>query len=180
MKLLFALLFCLPVKAQIGIIFYDGCESQRQDSIIAILSQKIKNKAIVPLPAKSFPKGVEKRDSGYDATSLINHALKLKPDSLERLIVITNRPMLAQRDASRNWGLFGYSMYPDGVVVVSTKLLQGQNLVERVVKVSLHELQHTYGKGHCSSPSCLMNVGNGYMTELDKRKYLCEACNFMN
>ncbi|MHA1733763.1 MAG: archaemetzincin family Zn-dependent metalloprotease [Promethearchaeota archaeon] len=47
---------------------------------------------------------------------------------------------------------------------------------ERLVKEATHELGHTLGLGHCTTPKCVMNFSNT-LTEADwKEPEFCEAC----
>ena len=50
---------------------------------------------------------------------------------------------------------------------------------ERVAKVALHELAHTFSLYHCETPKCLMRFSHGlsHIDELDI--FFCERCSFM-
>ena len=49
---------------------------------------------------------------------------------------------------------------------------------ERLAKVALHELAHTFSLYHCETPKCLMrfSYGLGHLDELDI--FFCERCSF--
>jgi archaemetzincin len=50
---------------------------------------------------------------------------------------------------------------------------------ERLAKVALHEIAHTFSLYHCENPKCLMRISNG-LNHLDELDILfCERCNFM-
>jgi len=50
---------------------------------------------------------------------------------------------------------------------------------ERLAKVALHEIAHTFSLYHCETPKCLMQYSRGlrHLDELDI--FLCERCSFM-
>ena len=50
---------------------------------------------------------------------------------------------------------------------------------ERLAKVALHELAHTFSLYHCETPKCLMQFSYGlsHLDELDI--FFCERCTFM-
>jgi archaemetzincin len=50
---------------------------------------------------------------------------------------------------------------------------------ERLAKVALHELAHTFSLYHCETPKCLMQFSYGlsHLDELDI--FFCERCSFM-
>jgi archaemetzincin len=51
-----------------------------------------------------------------------------------------------------------------------------QLMVDRFLKVAIHELGHTYGLVHCIVPSCVMRPGT-YIEDLDQKKpHLCPQC----
>lgn len=52
-------------------------------------------------------------------------------------------------------------------------------LLRRLIKLSLHELGHTFGLGHCRQPGCLMGF-SANLEKLDQRSLaLCEYCQVM-
>jgi archaemetzincin len=50
---------------------------------------------------------------------------------------------------------------------------------ERLAKVALHEIAHTFSLYHCETPKCLMQYSRGlrHLDELDI--FLCERCSFI-
>jgi archaemetzincin len=49
-------------------------------------------------------------------------------------------------------------------------------LAQRIVKESIHELGHTFGLLHCSSPGCVLNSST-YVEDIDqKSEELCPQC----
>ena len=51
-----------------------------------------------------------------------------------------------------------------------------QRLLERFIKVVIHELGHTYGLTHCHDPTCVMQSST-YVEDLDqKSSSFCDTC----
>ena len=49
-------------------------------------------------------------------------------------------------------------------------------LVQRIVKESIHELGHTFGLLHCSSPGCVLNTST-YVEDIDQKSdAFCRQC----
>jgi archaemetzincin len=50
---------------------------------------------------------------------------------------------------------------------------------ERLAKVAIHEIAHTFSLYHCETPKCLMRFSHGlsHLDELDI--FFCERCSFM-
>lgn len=99
-------------------------------------------------------------------------------------IVITELD-IACKNEDRNideWGIFGLGYCPGNTCVVSTFRLKrnvGEDvLINRLKKVSLHEIGHNLGLDHCkNNPYCIMNDANGTISQVDREKiFLCDKC----
>lgn len=49
-------------------------------------------------------------------------------------------------------------------------------LLERAVKVAIHEIGHTFGLSHCHRDRCVMHASNTLLELDDKLNYLCSYC----
>lgn len=115
----------------------------------------------------------------YEANKILS-----KYKSSENILLITEKD-IAYHNKKRNvkeWGIIGLGYRPGTVCVVSTyrikKNVSNGKFVERLRKVSLHEIGHNLGIDHCvKDPICLMNDANGTVKQIDKEKfYICNYC----
>jgi archaemetzincin len=51
-----------------------------------------------------------------------------------------------------------------------------EHLLDRTVKVAIHEIGHTFGVPHCHNDRCVMRASNNIPDLDDKLNYLCSYC----
>jgi archaemetzincin len=77
--------------------------------------------------------------------------------------------------------VLGESQLGGRMAVVSTYRLTdagGRRKLERLVKVSLHEMAHVLGLGHCWQPQCLMRSPRN-VAQLDELPMaFCDTCQY--
>ena len=81
--------------------------------------------------------------------------------------------------------IFGQAIFKGKAGIVSTYRLRNEQygmkadenlLFDRLRKLIIHELGHTFGLVHCYVPSCVMRSST-YVEELDQKKYrICSKC----
>jgi len=81
--------------------------------------------------------------------------------------------------------IFGQALYKGRTGIVSIYRLRNEQygmkadeglLIERLRKVIIHELGHTFGLIHCYFPSCVMRSST-YVEDIDQKKQtLCPTC----
>lgn len=81
--------------------------------------------------------------------------------------------------------IFGQAAYKGKTGIVSVYRLKNEQyglkpdeklLTERLRKVVIHELGHTFGLIHCQNPECVMRSST-YVEDIDQKKLsLCQAC----
>lgn len=118
----------------------------------------------------------------YKADSLLILE-KIKPENIDKIVGITTSDISTSIVNSDDWGVFGLATLGGESCVTSTfRLRKGNNrtvIAERLQKVALHEMGHTFGLDHCGSGSmdCLMRDGEGKLKKVDEEQFiLCEEC----
>ena len=81
----------------------------------------------------------------------------------------------------RDWGIFGLGFCPGKSCIVSSyrlhKSTSKENFIERLKKVSCHEMGHNFGLPHCPNKNCIMQDAAETIKTIDNVKlHLCEAC----
>lgn len=116
----------------------------------------------------------------YEASKIL-----AKFNSNKNLLLLTSSD-IAYYNKKKNipeYGIIGLGYRPGSTCVVSTfrikKNVSEQKLLERLEKVSIHEVGHNLGLDHCTNDKkCLMNDKNGLVSQIDFEKiWLCDKCN---
>jgi len=132
------------------------------------------------LPVKSLPKSAYyKPRNRYRAEKILT---SLKQNDIERCtktVGFTKRDISTTKGGYKDWGILGLAFMDGKVAVVSTfrvkhKLYDRQ--MQRMVKVTNHELGHTFGMPHISQKGCLMSDVGGAIKTIDQESgLLCES-----
>lgn len=137
---------------------------------------QLSTKVLPVLPNTIFPKmarrifkdGQEQILAGY---VLENVLIKRKPKDGVVLMGITEKDLFPRPE----WNyVFGQASYKDGVGVTSMYRFSNGNLsesnfnesLERLIKISSHEIGHMFGISHCLNANCVMN-GTNSLSETD-------------
>lgn len=93
---------------------------------------------------------------------------------------ITESDISTQKGLEPNWAVMGLALQPGTCCIVSTyrlyKYPQTQKqLLDKLVKVCLHELGHNVGLAHCKNTYCLMTDAKG-RDILDNENNFCKLC----
>ncbi|HVL39437.1 MAG TPA: hypothetical protein VM328_08625 [Fimbriimonadaceae bacterium] len=94
-----------------------------------------------------------------------------------KTIGLVSRDISTTLGTRKDWGILGLARLGGEVGVVSTfRIKPDARRSERLSKIVLHELGHTYGQDHCIAPRCLMNDLKGSIKVLDKAGDFCRSC----
>lgn len=118
-----------------------------------------------------------KSKSRYSANKILK-----KFNSNENLLIVTEKDIATPLRGFPEWGVLGLGYRPGKTCVVSTFRMKrnvSENvIIDRIKKVSLHEVGHNLGLDHCTyHPECMMNDAKGTIKQVDREKiWLCNKC----
>lgn len=115
----------------------------------------------------------------YQAEKILNNINKKFSDKKGKVVLLTNVDICFNNGKGQeHWGIFGLGQVFNKPCVVSTYRLK-KNKNEKLKKIVVHELGHTFGLFHCDyDRKCLMNDAKGKGSTIDYvNNYFCESCN---
>ena len=131
----------------------------------------------VPIPPGSY----DHRRKQYHSTTMLNALRDLGQGRFDRVLGVTDVDLYVPE---LNF-VFGEADLKEGHAVISlTRLRQEfyglspdrELFQERAVKEAVHELGHTYGRGHCRNPACIMFFSNSLSDTNGKGPGFCASC----
>jgi archaemetzincin len=116
----------------------------------------------------------------WQARDLLDHLETLiKPGSL-KIIGITDEDICHPNEKSPTWGIMGLAGLGGSTCVISTwrlgKRKKDPRMAERLEKVVVHEVGHTFGVRHCPVIGCIMEDINGERSKVDREHAFCPVC----
>jgi archaemetzincin len=88
---------------------------------------------------------------------------------------LTNKDISTTKGIYLDWGIMGLGYCPGKSCIASTYRLKGNNQLEKLFKVAIHELGHTQGLKHCPVKTCLMADAEG-KDRLNEKNGFCVIC----
>ncbi len=147
------------------------------DSLQGILRLPVDLLEPEPLPPEAF---MEMRNQ-YNAMTIIKYLSNNRAGNARKILGVTTEdlcnPILTY--------VFGEAYLNGAAAVLSCyRLHRGKEsefaprevFLERVVKVALHEIGHTFNLPHCHTGRCVMRASNTLAELDDKLNYLCDYC----
>lgn len=181
--LLPALLFCVsfgredkPLVAiqPIGKVSAAQVQAVRQ-GVTRLFDVEVRVLPVQPLPKKAYyaPR------SRYRADEILNW-LDGRRSPGDKIIAVTQSDISSTHRGQYDWGVMGLGRLGGKSCVVSTFRLRknsGLSPLERLKRVSGHEIGHTFGLAHCPDKSCVMVDGGGKIASVDNNSgRLCRTC----
>ncbi|NMM47932.1 archaemetzincin [Marinigracilibium pacificum] len=172
---------------------YGNFPDHLSKEVSSVISHQL-NIPTVILPAKPVPPTsfINIKGPRYRADSILNIQLGSIPDSIDFILGVTNRDIsFTKRDTHGNikkpeskykdWGIFGLAHRPGRSAIVSdyrTKTISQSKSLERLKKISIHEVGHNLGLKHCKSGLvCVMQDAAESIKTIDNVSLdLCSSC----
>jgi archaemetzincin len=116
----------------------------------------------------------------YWADSILVYLQPMHQKNNEYILGVTEADISTKNGTQPNWGVMGLGLQPGHCCVVSTyrlyKYPQTQKqLLNKLLKVSLHELGHNFGLQHCANTHCIMTDAKG-KDNLANENDFCAQC----
>jgi archaemetzincin len=153
--------------------------------VIAANLQTMLEAPVEMLPAMAIPEeAFQPHRCQYDAGLVLKYLARFSFPHHSRLLAVTDvdlcSPILTF--------VFGLAEFGLRLAIISDYRLKHMEdgrvaaegiYYERLAKVALHEIAHTFSLYHCETPKCLMRFSYGlsHLDELDL--FFCERCSFM-
>lgn len=153
--------------------------------VIAANIQALLEVPVEMLPAMAIPEEAFQRQRGqYDAGLVLKYLARFSFPQHSRLLAITDVDLCTPIHTF----VFGEAELGLRLAIVSDFRLKHMKdglmasegtYYERLAKVALHEIAHTFSLYHCETPKCLMRYSYG-LSHLDALDiFFCERCSFM-
>ncbi len=122
----------------------------------------------------------------YSADALLAFLQHFQAMPRDKVLGVTDVDIVTPKNGVNNWGILGLGDIAGKTCVISTHRMRRkweagggapEPLVrERLWKISLHELGHTFGLPHCPNKGCLMQDAHGTVKTVDEETALCTDC----
>lgn len=148
------------------------------------------------LPQVDFPENafVNIKSPRYRADTLIRFLRSTLSSDYNYVIGLTNKDISTTKYSNypnrqikkpeykyKDWGLFGLGFCPGESCIVSTFRLKNkishEQFIDRLTKISCHELGHNFGLPHCKNVECIMQDAAETIKTIDNVSlHLCNDC----
>jgi archaemetzincin len=117
----------------------------------------------------------------YRADELLDYLDDRRRTGVDRVLGLTAVDISTSKGKHFDWGVLGLATL-DGLscVLSSFRCRRGArdrvHARQRLGKVAVHELGHTFGLTHCPNVGCLMEDAHGTVLTSDREYTFCRAC----
>lgn len=102
------------------------------------------------------------------------------PKDGAKILGLTQSDISTTKGDVPDWGVLGLATLDGKGCVLSTFRARRRTTAvgtrERIAKVAVHEVGHTFGLEHCPTEGCLMEDARGQVATLDPEDDLCPRC----
>lgn len=122
-----------------------------------------------------------KNTNRFQANQVLSVSNSMNADLDGKVLILTEYDICTDRKLNgvlhKNWGIFGLAGVNKQTTIVSTYRMK-TNHVNRLTKVTVHELGHTLGLQHChNDKKCVMSDAKGKGSNVDGTEIkLCSEC----
>lgn len=184
---------CSPVsESSVGVQPYATFNAALANTVANTLKQ-VYGCQVEVLPPIEIPKStfINQKSPRYRADQLIRILRDTKPDTLDYVLGLIEKDIsTTKKDTNgetrkpiskyQDWGVFGLGYRPGESCIVSTfrfKKTSNIKFIDRLKKISTHELGHNLGLKHCPSKKCVMTDAAESIKTIDAVNLaLCQEC----
>lgn len=166
--------------ASIAIQPFKDARPEDIQAVSAALSERF-NVSIELLPERPLPESAYyTARRRHRADALLNYLDAVSTHT--RVVGLAAGDISTRKGMVRDWGIFGLGTIGGRTCVLSGFRLQREKVgraryLERLQRVALHELGHTFGLHHCTTAGCLMQDMAGKVATIDASDgRFCERC----
>jgi archaemetzincin len=169
-------------EIHIAIQPFGAIDTTQLKPILPFVSKEYNNAKIEIVKPIALPKqAYYKPRSRYRAEIILQFLDSLKNGAYDKVVGFTDKDISTTKGEYEDWGIFGLGDIDGYACVVSTfRLKKGNNkdlFKERLKRIIIHELGHTFGLAHCDWPQCVMANYKGTIRILDDQWFhLCSSC----
>lgn len=130
----------------------------------------------VPLPKRAWYPPRQR----WRAEKLLDFLSERLPADATKVLGLTAADISTTHGAVRDWGVLGLGTLDGKSCVISTfRTTRGVSVAvarQRLAKVAVHEVGHTFDLDHCPNRGCLMEDAMGKVATCDREDDLCPGC----
>ena len=113
------------------------------------------------LEERHLPKNCMNSSKTRYRADLLIKELNLKAKDGTCVIGLTHKDISTTKGKYSDWGVMGLGYCPGKSCVISNYRVKGTDKLDKLYKLSIHELGHTQGLPHCASKGCIMQDAKG-------------------